>query len=321
MRRMRGDRGATSVMVAVTLAALLGMAGLSVDAGALHQERRELSNGADAAVLAIAEDCALGTRPCDAATAQATAAAYAVENTRDGSADVVDLSLDTAQRTISVVTGTRNPDGTSKVRPFFAQVIGWEGATVKASATAIWGYPRTVRVNLPLIISECEFPRTTPVPTPERVLYFHDGNNAETCNAMAGMDTDGDGVLAGGFGWLLSDGCDAMLTADLWYSVDPGTSPPASCSPVGFESLMEKEIPIPIFDDLEMVGAGGRYHLVGFGLFHVTGYNFGGQYKEPATPPCSGDERCISGYFASGVVYEGEPGGEDWGFAIVKLTG
>jgi len=112
-----------------------------------------------------------------------------------------------------------------------------------------------------------------------------------------------------------------MFTADLWYSADPGTSPPASCSPVGFEALVGKDIPIPIFDDIEMVGAGGRYHLVGFGLFHVTGYNFGGQYKEPAPAPCSGDERCISGYFTSGVVYEGEPGGQDWGFAIVKLTG
>jgi len=321
MRWMNDDRGVTSVVVAVMLAALLGMVGLAVDAGALYQERRELSNAADAAALAIAEDCALNARSCDTATAYATASAYADENASDGTADVSDIALDSARRSITVVTGTRNPDGTAKVRPFFAQVVGWDGAAVGASATAIWGYPRTVRVTIPLVISECEFPRGTAVPTPDRILYFHDGNNTEACNAVAGMDTDGDGILSGGFGWLISDACDTMITAGMWYSVDPGTSPPASCSPAAFGHLVGEEIPIPIFDDLEMLGAGGRYHLVGFGLFHVTGYNFGGLYKAPATPPCSGDERCISGHFTSGVVYEGEPGGQNWGFVIVKLTG
>jgi hypothetical protein len=82
------------------------------------------------------------------------------------------------------------------------------------------------------------------------------------------------------------------------------------------------EIPLPIFDDIEGVGDGGRYHLAGFGLFHITGFNFGGQYKQPADDvPCKGDERCVRGYFTDGTVWDGEPGGEDWGFVIVKLTG
>jgi len=324
MRRLKDERGATMIIVAMVMAVLLAMVGLAVDAGALYLERRELSNAADAAVLAIAEDCALGTRSCDPATAGATAAQYADENSRDGVSAVALLSLDPSGRSVTVVTGTRNPDGTTKVRPFFAQVVGWDGMTVEASATAIWGYPRTVRTFLPLVISECEHPRGTPLPTTERIYYFHDGNNAEECNAVAGMDTDGDGKLSGGFGWLSSSGdCDAMLTAGFWQGADPGSSPPSACSPSEFAALIGAEVPLPIFDDIEGLGSGGRYHLAGFGLFHVTGYNFGGQYKAPsaASAPCSGDERCISGYFTTGAVYEGEPGGQNWGFVIVKLTG
>jgi len=324
MRWLTDDRGATVVIAAMVMAALLGIVGLAVDAGALYQERRELSNAADAAALAIAEDCALGTRSCDTATATSTAAAFADENSSDGTSAITDLDLDASGRTITVVTGTRNPDGTTKVRPFFAQVVGWDGMMVGASATAIWGYPRTVRTFLPLIVSECEFPLGTPVPTAERTIYFHDGNNVEECNAVAGMDTDGDGKLSGGFGWLISVGdCDAMHTAGIWESADPGASPPSACSPDEFMALIGDGIPIPVFDDIESVGDGGRYHVAGFGLFHVTGYNFGGQYKAPdrQTAPCSGDERCISGYFTSGTVFDGEPGGQDWGFVIVKLIG
>jgi Flp pilus assembly protein TadG len=324
MRRLKDERGATVVIGAMAMAALVGIVGLAVDAGAIYLERRELATAADAAALAIAEDCALGAKPCDTATAGATAATLADANSRDGTSAVAGLSLDPAAKTVTVVAGSRNADGTTKVRPFFAQVVGWDGMTVEASATAIWGYPRTVRTLLPLIISECEFPRGTPVPTPERTLYFHDGNNAEDCNAVAGMDTDGDGKLSGGFGWLLSPvGCEAMHTAGYWEAADPGASPPAVCDPAEFQLLVGDEIPLPIFDDIEGVGDGGRYHLAGFGLFHVTGYNFGGQYKAPSnqSAPCSGDERCISGYFTSGTVFEGEPGGQDWGFVIVKLTG
>ena len=222
-----------------------------------------------------------------------------------------------------MTASTENPDGSDRVQPFFAQVVGWDGMTVEASATAIWGYPRRVRTFLPLIISECEFPLGTAVPTPERTLYFHDGNNAEPCNAVAGQDADGDGKLSGGFGWLLSPGsCDAMHSSGTWESADPGASPPDACDPGEMGLLVGDDIPLPIFDDLEGVGDGGRYHLSGFGLFHVTGYNFGGQYKAPdrQSAPCSGDERCISGYFTSGVVFDGDPGGVDRGFVIVKLT-
>ena len=70
------------------------------------------------------------------------------------------------------------------------------------------------------------------------------------------------------------------------------------------------------------VGASGEYHIAGFGVLYVTGYNFGGQFKEPAgSPPCGGALRCISGYFTTGTDSEGEidPDAEIRGLLIVKL--
>ena len=57
-----------------------------IDVGQLYQERAQLQNGADAAALAVAKSCILGT--CTAGTALSTAQTYANENASDGSAGV-----------------------------------------------------------------------------------------------------------------------------------------------------------------------------------------------------------------------------------------
>ena len=47
--------------------------------------------------------------------------------------------------------------------------------------------------------------------------------------------------------------------------------------------------------------------------------NLGGEYNPNSL--CSGDERCVSGFFTTGVVPDGGPGGPNNGIVIVKLTG
>lgn len=322
IRRLREtrDRGAVGVFMAISITVLFGMVGFAVDVGAMYDERRQLSNGADAAVLAIAEDCALGTKSCDTSTATGTAQSFANANARDGAAFIEDVSLDVGARTVRVQTGTLTAGGDRNFAPFFAQVIGWDGATIHAAATALWGYPSTMRNILPLIISRCELDKAVfDNPT---ILYFHDGNNAEECNAVAGMDTDGDGKLSGGFGWLVANGGNCTTTTlaiSDWISADPGSSPSNGCSPPDLSGLIGEKTPLPVFNDIDGVGAGGQYHIDSFVLFTITGYNFGGQYK--VNPPCSGDERCVSGFFTTGVVHDGEPGGPNNGIVIVKLTG
>ena len=63
---------------------LLGMGALVIDVGQLYAERRELQNGADAAALAVAQDCAGG----DCLDETTTADTYADDNAHDGEAGV-----------------------------------------------------------------------------------------------------------------------------------------------------------------------------------------------------------------------------------------
>jgi len=327
-RLRRDDEGLSLVLVAVTLIAVIGMVAFAVDAGAIYAERRELQNGATAAALAIAEDCGVGL-PCDSPTAMTTAEEYADANASDLAANIHTLDLDTVAKSVTVIAQTEDTAGTTILAPFFAQVIGYSGGTVGASATAVWGYPKSGS-GLPLIISDCEWDKvkdnTPDDPSDPFIFYFHDGKTTDDCAAQAGQDWDGDDRLAGGFGWLDTGGggCGIIVAVDDWPDEDPGASPSTGCSPSELKALLlDKDVAIPYFNDVRGLGANGEYHVSGLGSIHVTGYNFGGQFKEPSTAeaPCKGDLRCLAGYISSKTITSGELGGEDRGVLIVKLTG
>jgi hypothetical protein len=340
------ESGATIVFVTVALVGLLAMMAFVLDFGRIWQERRELQVGATAAALAIAEDCALGL--CDAVYDElATAELYADANAGDGAASVAYVDLDLTDQTVHVVTATEDSAGGDTMDMLFARIVSFDEITVGAEARAAWGAPYQL-ATLPIIISDCEWNRdepgwpgsdpdalpypadltTEPIP-PMVTLLFHDGNTTEDCNAVAGQDADNDGRLPGGFGWLDTEGnCVAQLY-DGWADEDPGASPSTGCEPDDVTDLLFGEpILIPYFDDVEGAGAGGQYHIAGYGAFVTTGYNFGGQYKEFRAPltelPCVGDERCLVGWFVRMVIHDGDIGGiggEDRGVVVVKLTG
>ena len=56
VRGARRQRGVVSVIVALTLAVLIGCVGLALDLGKLYVARSELQNSADACALAAARD-------------------------------------------------------------------------------------------------------------------------------------------------------------------------------------------------------------------------------------------------------------------------
>ncbi|WP_201024275.1 hypothetical protein, partial [Shewanella frigidimarina] len=64
------------------------------------------------------------------------------------------------------------------------------------------------------------------------------------------------------------------------------------------------------------------YHIYAFAAFRLEGFNFGGQYKAPATPPCGGSDRCVRGAFVAYVSLEDAwdyGGAPDLGSSIVTL--
>jgi Flp pilus assembly protein TadG len=131
-----GERGATVVIVALSLIAMMGMLVLVVDVGGLLWKRRELVNASDAGALSGAATCALETSvdPRTSKAASDQAAGYNVTGT--GMTSVVTDS------------GNCHTSGSGWVKVqysqdqhlFFAPVLGFSNSNpVTTRATAIWG--------------------------------------------------------------------------------------------------------------------------------------------------------------------------------------
>lgn len=354
----REENGISLVFVSLSLVVLIGMVAFAVDTGALYQERRELQNGADAAAIAIAEECALAPASCTQTNADGWADSFSDANAGDlaSAIDSVTLGLSGFPKTVDVAVSTETTAGGTLFRPLFAQVMGFTGSTVHAEASAEWGFLSGIG-TIPLTISFCEWERETangsdyPAAIPNapfvgglhpisaatdsppfsgaapHLIKFHTGNNqADDCAAQAGQDTDGDGRLPGGFGWIKDDDgtwdCYVDMESGNWVPVDPGASPTNGCTPAGVkDAIFEKEILIPWFKDSnDLGGANGEYEIFDFVGFYVTGYNFGGHYKEPGSGPCSGSVRCLEGYFKHATTDQGTIGGSG-GVIVIRFTG
>jgi len=196
------ERGAVAISVALLFVALLSMGAFTVDVGALYVEARELQNGADAAALAIAEDCALG----DCGSYELTAQRLVDGNALDGKTAIDAITIDLAAQTVRVETSTLEQGGGTNIAFSFAKLLGFSGDTVHRAATATWAVPQSSQMVVPLTISSCEYEWATEHMLGEQILFtFHDDDKNE--NPACPTETSSGQDLPGGFGWLLSDDC------------------------------------------------------------------------------------------------------------------
>jgi hypothetical protein len=161
-------------------------------------------------------------------------------------------------------------------------------------------------------------PAAYPAPSYERPLMLH--NATDTAG--------GCGAVPGGFGWLASDGsCQAAIVDDT-ATVDPGMS--GSTCGDRIRAAVGSTIYVPVFTAASGSGSGGQYQVDGFAAFFVTGYSLAGvqpnRQDSIATGRrlCSGNDKCIYGYFTQGLAPTGGTlGGGDTprGTNIVQLIG
>ncbi|HET7481754.1 MAG TPA: pilus assembly protein TadG-related protein [Actinomycetota bacterium] len=132
MTASRNDEsGATMVIVAVSLFAIMGLAVLVVDVGGLLTLRRQLVTASDAAALAGAQSCA-GAHP---EQAQAQADLLATQNQSDSTRQTY-----TAAGCGAASSGSVHVKYVAPKALTFAPLLGYpEERDVSASATAIWG--------------------------------------------------------------------------------------------------------------------------------------------------------------------------------------
>ncbi|HSQ38289.1 MAG TPA: pilus assembly protein TadG-related protein [Acidimicrobiia bacterium] len=334
-------------LVGVCLAVLLGLAGMAVDLGMVYVERRELRNGADAAALAIAEDCGMGARPCDNPTALSTADEYADANAGDDDSAVESVNLTLTGPTtgsVRVVTSAWDAAaGQAGVRVPLMSLLGFDRVNVGAAATAIFDHPAS-QGGIPLIIGKCEFCTAIGGCPPELGMIFGPGTSATfvfkdpSKDPSAPCPADPAGKDApGSFGWLDTDGTMCWVETEVelpMLPADPGVSPSTGCDPADLLRILASPVLIPIYSDIckdpegtqcEDGDAGGSntyYRVPGWASFQLTGYYLGGQYRHPNGFSCDTNsaDRCIQGYFTKNTVYTGKVGGQNFGVVLVKLT-
>lgn len=258
---------------------------------------------------------------------------------------------------VEVRTSTETADGSTLLPPRLARALlgneGYDGTTVAACARAVlWTAPKSAD-GLALTISWCEWNSATAggtdyAPPPpeeadasyERVLQFHqkaseNPDGSESCVAEpSGAD------IPGGFGWTTPEGdsCTTEFNYDedsgeTTYDAAPGNTTndnPSCIAALADAWLTRTPVIIPVYDGTpEGGGANGQYTLHEPAAFVVTGYYLGGQVKNkvwlPGSPlsgvyPCSGSDRCLSGYFTTATT-SGSPGdGDGSGVTVIRLT-
>jgi len=310
-RRLAGhpEQGAAAVVLSLMLIPMIGFAAIAVDVGSLYAERARLQVAADAAALAVAADCARGNCGDMAATAAAMVAA------NDDGASAATPVLQSGPMRVTV-------NGSDPVQHWFAPVIGHDSTRVTAAATVAWGGPERGTAVLPLTFSWCEFSQQTggglPSGTTVRTIYFTKTSDTVGCTGPS------QNIVPGGFAYLdtPANKCAAASARNERTYSSTGNTPPSTCSQAYISSWVGKTVLLPLFDRSGDTGSNAWYHVFGYAAFRITGYHFGGQFT--TTPkPCSGNERCVAGYFTRFVdlsdAFSYSPDAPALGASILRL--
>lgn len=367
---IRDERGAVAVFVSILLIVLLAIGAVVADIGAVYAERRELQNGADAAALAVAGNCAKRVitkdpSPCPTTGGVTTPAAfttmaqtYANLNAKDaisalnglnGTPGVVfgkkaDGSACKNCVTVRVTTQTTDSgEGQFRLLPWFAQVLDKDGTEVFAVATATWGSLKR-GAAIPLAFSACEYnrlkdepgvqliifhgspdcdpPIVEPSPTPTPTESESSSEDPGDGSVPSESPVDGPGAsgqdIPGDFGWLQptsagGEPCSVLPTANDWVPGETGANANKNsistlCPPSEFKKWVDTARPllVPIYTEVKgpPEQSNVEYKVEYFAAFVMTGFHLGGgEYTYwPSPPPgCTGNERCVQGYFTGFV--------------------
>lgn len=142
----RDERGATAVILGLSIAVLLAGLGLSVDVGNAAYQRNEAQDAVDAAARNVATAC--GKAPASCTVAAATTRAQGVVDEALGS--------DTAPVTATIGASSVKVSFSKNVPTPLLNFVGVSSKEVAARATATWNnYPVSGSPVLPLGVSYC----------------------------------------------------------------------------------------------------------------------------------------------------------------------
>lgn len=311
------ERGATSVVAGLLMVGLVGFTGLAVDGGATYAKHQELQNGADAAALAAAQECAENEADCfdDSPHLVANAGPYGEANVRNDK-DTVSTSFDvdlSAQTVTATVTGTKSH--------WFMPVVGVSESELSPDATAMWGSPISGPAMIPLAVSQCTFEESLDAGVGiVEVFLPKNRSNDDDRDCPYGED-----YPPGSFGWLAdADGCEVQVTVDDWIDTDTGVNDKPDCD---WSEFIGEVALVPVFDEDVGEGASGEVHVTQFAALRVLGifiHTGNEQYGEECVRPRNSEyehKTCLRGEFIEYVstADDYEPGDDETEVSIVRL--
>lgn len=290
------EQGAVTVLVALFMVVFLMFVALVIDVGMVYAEQAQLQNGADAAALAAAQQCAkAGATTCSASTVQSLAAGLANSNSNDG-ASAVTLDMSVAGQ---VTANTSTVDGVSHANFLslpLGSITGQNTAHVTATATAAWGGPFSGPTMLPLTFGACQVTQNM-LNQADQIIVVHGSDKCSSSNP-SGLN------LPGGFGWLATtSGCTPNVSVNSpWVDSKTGASIPKACKTL-FQSasLIGQTVLVPIFSTVAGQGSGGSYQIVGWGVLVIKGWSF--PSVSEGTWPGGGGTFGIYGHFTNIISY------------------
>jgi hypothetical protein len=298
MRRLsqQDDRGVATILVVLMIPVFLLFGALVFDGGRGIVARRQTQNAADAGALAKATDCAKGITTTNFASYQTDGAVLANAPTCGSGTTTVSMKRN--------ITFIFQPGGGN--------------ADVIRSATAKWGTIGTA-TTVPITISNCEFSQVLLDGTTDIIIYLDDAKPQSGCSS-----------LPGGFSQLLNNSCAVTITAGGTVAGDPGgdLQKQVTCLTNPTAPALPHDVFIAIYDAAACQAAGcnghGPYPILGFAMFHVTGYSFNGNKNDGTLGKKCPDETrgkyCIRGDFIRFVTSQGSPGpSTDFGVTQVYL--
>ncbi len=347
MRRLRNDDGATAVLITILMTVLLGFSALVIDVGGMHSEVAQLQNVADAAAMAIAQDCAGG----NCGNAAATSQVYAAGNSRDDLSDTsVAIPGENGANTVTVTASTReavggNDGSTSTLAWALAQATGQSELTFQRKATASWG-AFGGGATIPIALCKRNWDHFTqngavlPSGPPAHIVKFGSPNSNAPIVAYQDCSNPSADTYAGAFGFLQRDvNCMAVTAEGGNFAGSTGSNavdPSSPCTVSMLYSTLKvlinspKPVLVPIFDAFTGSGNSGTFHIVGYGAFVLQGYSFGSgpdpvnrTYGMTASE-CPGNGDCLKGYYTEFVSVEAAAtysAGPGYGGYTVGLTG
>lgn len=324
--RNNDERGAVAIITALCLVVLLGFAAIAIDVGLMYEERAQLQNGADAAALAVAQDCSHGTNCLDAAAVLPRAQQMADMNARDARSKAAILELDKSKRKVRVqATTVDGKTGAGSLALSFAPVLGIDKATAGATASAFWGAPKAGMAAFPIAFAQCEFDLSG---NPQ-VLALGGKGPTKCPKTSATSGTGHVQDLPGGFGWIgekSSTSCGVYTAVGDEVKSNTGANLPQGCTASVTETALKHQtLLIPVYDKVSGTGDNGKYHIAAWAAFEIYGYTFTGNVSwNPGlvTGACGSNCDGIYGRFVSFVTMDtgfemGPPA--SYGLNVVEL--